>query len=230
MDIAGIGASPPRSGAAENIVYPPQATQDVLAAITYLREHWHCRDVRASGLCSGAYHAFKAAATGLPLNGIVAINPLTFRWREGMSLKYPEHRVAADIVRYRVKILSPSSWMKVLRGRVDLWESAQVLLRQGLALAAAPLRNLARAVGIKLGDDLPTQLRTIAKAGIDLHFVFALGDPGMEMLRGQGGATARKLRAAGKMHVATIDGADHTFTDRTRRAQLITVLEQALCR
>jgi alpha/beta superfamily hydrolase len=230
MDIAGIGASPPRAGAEENIVYPPQATQDVLAAIKYLREHWHCQDVRASGLCSGAYHAFKAAAASLPLNGIVAINPLTFRWREGMSLKYPEHRVAADIVRYQLKVRSPASWMKLLRGHVDLWDSAQVLLRQGWTLAAAPVRNLARALGIELADDLPTELRTITRAGIDLHFVFALGDPGMELLRGRGGAAARKLRAAGKIHVTTIDGADHTFTDRTRRAQLINVLEQALCR
>ena len=229
MDIAGIGASPPRAGGEENIVYPAQATQDVLAAITYLREHWHCPDVRASGLCSGAYHAFKAATTGLPLSGIVAINPLTFQWREGMSLKYPEHRVAADIMRYRMKILSPASWLKLLRGRVDLWESTQVLLRRTLALVAAPVRNLARAMGVKLADDLPTQLQTITKAGIDLDFVFAQGDPGIEMLRAQGGATARKLRAAGKIHVATIDGADHTFTDRTRRAQLITALEQALC-
>jgi dienelactone hydrolase len=229
MDIAGIGDSPPRPGDAENVVYPRHAVDDVQAAVEYLRGTWNRQDVRAMGLCSGAYHALKAAVAGVRLNGIVLINPLTFFWKEGMSLKYPEHRVAADIMRYRVNIWRPASWLKVLRGEVNLWESSQVLLRRARTVALAPLRDAVHAIHAPLSDDLRSELSSVVRAGIDLQFVFAADDPGVELLRNQGGAVARKLQASGALRVATIEGADHTFTDPVKRAALVRVLEQALC-
>lgn len=229
MDISGIGDSPTRPNAVENTVYSPHAVEDVGAAINYLRDVWHVQDVYAAGLCSGAYHAFKAAVAGVPVNGVVLINPLTFFWKEGMSLEYPEYRVAADIMRYRANVLRPASWLKLLRGKVNIWESSQVVLRRARSLAVLPLRNLARTLRIALADDLPSELQAIVRAGIGLQFVFATNDPGVELLRNQGGATARKLRARGLLRVESIDDADHTFTDSTRRAQLIAVLERTLC-
>jgi dienelactone hydrolase/alpha/beta superfamily hydrolase len=228
MDIGGLGDSLAPAGAVENIVYPKHAATDVEAAIRYLRSEWNVQDVRATGLCSGAYHAFKAAAVRLPLNGVVLINPLTFFWQEGMSLKYPEHRVAADIMRYRTNVLRPAAWAKLLSGRVDLWESSQVLLRRASVLALTPMRNVARRFGASLRNDLPSELKSIVGAGIGLHFVFAGQDPGVELLRDQGGAIARRLRANGTLHVETIDGADHTFTDRELRTSLATLLQRAL--
>jgi hypothetical protein len=229
MDISGIGDSPTRPNAVENTVYSPFAVAEVGAAVKYLRDVWHVEDVRAAGLCSGAYHAFKAAVAGIPVNGVVLINPLTFFWKEGMSLQYPEYRVAADIMRYRVNILRPASWLKLLRGQVNLWESSQVLLRRALSMARTPLRNLARTFGTPLSDDLPSELSKVVRAGIDLQFVFAAQDPGVELLRNQGGATARKLRERGVLRVASIEGADHTFTDSAHRAQLVSVLARTLC-
>lgn len=229
MDIAGIGESPARPGDQENVVYPRHAGDDVRAAIAYLREKWSRQDVRAAGLCSGAYHAFKAAAAGMQLGGVVLINPLTFFWREGMSLEYPEHRVAADIMRYRVNIWQPASWWKLLSGRVNLWESAQVLARRARSSMLAPLRDAVHAFRAPMPDDLRGELSSIVRAGIDLRFVFAANDPGMELLREQGGAVARKLRASGVLRVETIEGADHTFTDPVKRAALVKVLERALC-
>jgi alpha/beta superfamily hydrolase len=229
MDIAGIGESPARPGEQENVVYPRHAGDDVRAAITYLRETWNRDDVRAAGLCSGAYHAFKAAVAGMPLNGVVLINPLTFFWKEGMSLEYPEHRVAADIMRYRANMWRPASWWKLLSGRVDLWESTQVLARRARSLLLAPLRDAVHAFRASLPDDLRGELSSIVRAGIDLRFVFSANDPGVELLRAQGGAVARRLRADGILRVETIEGADHTFTDPVKRAALVKVLEQALC-
>jgi hypothetical protein len=229
MDIAGIGESPARPGDQENVVYPPHATDDVRAAIEYLREKWNRQDVRATGICSGAYHAFKAAAAGMQLSGVVLINPLTFFWKEGMSLEYPEYRVAADIMRYRVNIWQPASWRKLLTGRVNLWESAQVLGRRARTLMLAPLLDAVYAFRAPLPDDLRGELSSVVRAGIDLQFVFAANDPGVELLREQGGAVARKLRASGVLRVETIPGADHTFTDPVKRAALVKALERALC-
>ena len=96
-------------------------------------------------------------------------------------------------------------------------------------LGRTPVRNLARTLGIPLSDDLPSELNTVVRAGIGLQFVFAAQDPGVELLRNQGGATARKLVERGVLRVESIADADHTFTDSTRRQQLVSVLERALC-
>lgn len=228
MDIAGIGDSPAHAGDADNVVYSRSALDDMGAAIELLRRDWGAREVRAVGLCSGAYHAFKAGVAGLPLNQAVMINPLTFFAKEGMSLKYPEHRVAADIMRYRTNALRFSSWLKLLRGRVNLWELAHVLARRVRGMTVRSLRAPARWLGISIPDDLPGELRAALKHNVELHFVFAQGDPGLELLRTQGGGIARRLLARGQIGLEQIEGADHTFTDLNARAKLAAKLSTIL--
>src|SRR5262249_22375944 len=91
MDISGLGESPTRPQATENLVYSPYAMQDIAAAIDYLQQTWDVGEIQAAGICSGAYHAFKAAVADMGLRRVVMINPLTFFWKEGMSLEYQEH-------------------------------------------------------------------------------------------------------------------------------------------
>jgi hypothetical protein len=70
-------------------VYTPHAIDEIAAAIGFLREEPGVSEVHALGLCSGAYHAFKAAVAGVPLDGIVLVNPLVFFYRPGMPLDPP---------------------------------------------------------------------------------------------------------------------------------------------
>lgn len=228
MDIAGIGDSPTCAGEPDNVVYSTYALRDVGEAIEYLQRHWGAHDVRAVGLCSGAYHALKASVARLPLTGVVIINPLTFFWKKDMSLEYPEHRIATDIVRYRTNALRLSSWLKLFGGGVNLWELIQVLVRRARTVTLEALRGPARMLGIPLRDDLPSELRRAANAAVDLQFVFAATDPGGEMLRSQGGKTAQRMLARGQLGVKLINDADHTFTDLAARTMLATLLTQIL--
>jgi hypothetical protein len=230
MDIAGIGDSSPRDGEPENVVYSKFALQDVREAIEYLRHECGAGEVSAVGLCSGAYHAFKAGVARLPLNGLIAINPLTFFWDEQMSLNYPEYRIAADMSRYRVNMLRTSSWRKLLSGQVHLLELAQILLRRARTVATRPLLAGARLVGIRLKNDLAGELRQLADSAIDLHFVFAANDPGHDLLLEQGGAAVPHMRALGKLRLKTIENADHTFTDLQARTSLASFLVDVLGR
>jgi hypothetical protein len=228
MDISGLGDSAPRPEAAENIVYSKHAVGDLREALDYLQREWSITNIYAMGLCSGAYNVFKAAVAELPLAGITLINPLTFFWKEGMSLKYPEHRVADDIVRYRTNAFRLAAWLKLLRGGVNLWELSHVMARRAHTVALTPIRAAARLLNIRLGDDLPTEIRAIARRGIRLQFVFAERDPGVELLRILGGATVRKLNTSGALGIQTIEGADHTFTTHAMRAALLSALDRSL--
>lgn len=228
MDITGLGDSPPRQGSDENVVYSKHAVQDIAAALDYLRREHDITRVHAMGLCSGAYHAFKGAVAGLPLTAVTLINPLTFFWKDGMSLKYAEHRVAGDIVRYRTNAFRVGSWLKLLRGKVSVWELSQVLARRMRTLLLIPIRAVARLLGTPLKDDLPAELRAIVRHGIQLHFVFSATDPGHDLLTTLGGRTVSQLSHRGALKIQTIDGADHTFTAAAARAALIGALDRTL--
>jgi predicted alpha/beta hydrolase len=227
LDSPGIGDSDPRPGEAENVVYAPAALRDLQSALEYLRRQRGARDVRVVGLCSGAYHAFKGAVARLPLDAALVVNPLTFFWKEGMSLKYPQHRVAADMQRYRTKVLSAAAWAKLIAGDVDLPQLGGVLWQRLRANAYLQVRTVARALGKPLAEDLPTELQGAVSAA-QLQFVFADGDPGIELLRHGAGLTQRRMRERGLLTVTTIADADHTFTDLSTRRALVAVLTEAL--
>jgi hypothetical protein len=147
-----------------------------------------------------------------------------------MSLQseFAEHRIAGDIQRYRTNALRLDSWLKLLRGNVDMVELSRVLSRRLRSMAMAPLRGVARILGIPPRDDLPAELRSIVANGIKLCFVFADSDPGQELLNSLGGSTARRLVDQGTIRVRIITGADHTFTDRQARTELVQVLVNSL--
>jgi len=83
-------------------------------------------------------------------------------------------------------------------------------------------RDAARGLHIRLPHDLGSELEVVAARGIRVVFVFARGDPGIELLRIQGGSAVRRL--GDRCHVHIVDSADHTFTQSRARA----VLEQTL--
>src|SRR5262249_15581600 len=155
MDMASIGDSPPYPGQPEIDVYSPYALKDVASAIEYLQNNWHVGAITSTGVCSGAYHSFKAAVARYPLGQVILINPLTFFWKAGMSLKYPEYRVAQDMRRYRKTMLNLTAWRKLLAGRVNMKNLARVLTSGVRSRLMGPLRALARALGRPLEDDLP---------------------------------------------------------------------------
>lgn len=228
MDIASIGDSPPYPGQAEVDVYSAHALADLGQAIEYLQRHCRVRHVVSAGICSGAYHSFKAAVARLPLARVVLINPLTFFWKPGMSLQYPEYRVAQDMQRYRNTAFRLSAWRKLVAGRVNVSNLVRVLARGARARLLGPIRACARWLGQPLAEDLPTELRAVLKATIDLQFVFSAGDPGLHLLRTQGGTTAQALEQRGQIGLTLIDGANHTFTDLATRRTLLQVLVEKL--
>jgi dienelactone hydrolase len=230
MDISGVGDSLPRAGEAENVIYTARAADDITEAIRYLRARAGVSECRALGLCSGAYHAFKAAVGGAPLESVVMINPLTFFWKEGMSLDapLPDQRVISEAHRYQRTAFRIHSWLKLMRGEVDVGRVAQIMIRRSGSLLNHHWRDLVRRFGLPLRDDLGRELESVAQRGVHMLFVFAAHDPGLELLRTQGGSCVGKLHQRRRLEIKVISGADHTFTTRRARDQLIAVLGDAL--
>jgi alpha-beta hydrolase superfamily lysophospholipase len=229
-DLSGLGDSPARPGEAENVVYSSRAQEDVAALVSYLRSREGVGKVYAVGLCSGAYNAFKAAVAGAPLDGVVLINPLTFFWKEGMSLNVSRHKVVEDAQRYSRMVRSREAWKRLLSGRVELRRVVEVVLRKGGGVVETYLRDAGRFLGYPLPEDLGVELESVARRGVAMKFVFASDEPGIELLRAQGGRSVQRLSEQGKLEQHLIPGADHTFTGRWMQEQLASELSRVVTR
>jgi len=229
MDLAGLGDSSTRPDRPDNEVFPPGATEDIRAASVFMRDHYGARDLTVAGLCSGAYHALQAAASAVPLNRILLVNPETFSWRQGTTLQDID---TAAVIKtsgvYGQRLRSWEHWKKLLTGRADVaWIARRVLLRLRLALSVSG-RALLRHLNIRLRNDLGWKLQQIAARGVQTTMVFSRGEPGIELLRMQAGSSTRRLGDRFRMHI--IDGADHTFSRSASKAVLQQILSDELFR
>jgi alpha-beta hydrolase superfamily lysophospholipase len=224
IDLSGVGDSAVRRGEAENAPYSEGARIDVPAAVNFAQQRFPGAKVHLVGLCSGAYHALKAAAAGGAFRSIVVVNPLTFFWKPGMSLEYADFQVTSESIRYARSATTLASWLKLLRGNVDLRAAATVFWKRLNAIAKNSLRDLARRIGIEPRDDLATELLRIARQQTDMYFVFSASDPGHAMLCEQAGSIVPRLARREQLRISVVQGADHTFTAHWNRDQLITLL------
>ncbi len=229
LDIGGLGDSPPHAGSPDNTVYSDRALADVRGAIAHLQAQAGVRHIVIMGLCSGAYHAFKSAAHGLPVDAVVMINPLTFFWKEGMSLDHhtrTEARVMEDITRHRRVLWHPATWLKLLKGGISparLVQIGQETLKW--ACNKAYLAG-ARLLRLRIKDDLAYELTRIALRSIPMYFVFSDTDPGLAMLHALGGQAVARLQRQRALDISLIEQADHTFTNHAPRTALMRRLDQ----
>lgn len=230
LDISGIGDSPPRRGFAENEVYSLQALNDVALAVKYMRDQLGVERCHLLGLCSGAYHAFKAAVAGQPVASAVMINPLTFFWHEGavMDRELMENDVIEVASRYRSTLFTSVPWLKALRGQLDLHVVVQVVFRLLADMLRDELRELLRLMGIRPKEDLAAELLTAVNQGTSLRFVFAATSPGHALLRRKGGRILKRSLDRGDLSIDLVPDADHTFTNHAARARLVSVLERLM--
>ena len=227
MDLAGMGDSDTRADKADDVTFPPAALDDIRDAVAYLRDRYDVREITLTGLCSGAYHALRAAAVGLPVERVLLVNPQNYFWSEDMTL---DDLQLAEVVRnpgvYLERIHSVSAWRRLLSGKVNVWRIFKIYAyRQILALEAA-LRNLARALRIKLRNDLGHELEDIVARGVQVTFIFAAREPGIDLLKIQGGSAVRKL--GDYCRVRIIKDADHTFSRSGPRSALERMLSDEL--
>jgi hypothetical protein len=229
LDLSGIGDSPPRTGHSENVVYSKAAGDDVAAAVRYMQEELRVGDCQLLGLCSGAFHGFKAAVNGVPLTATVLINPLTFFWELGKPLEegIKDYEVVEQASNYKRKIFALATWQKLLSGKVDILYLLAFAGRKLGSLFRPSLEGIAHLLHIPLKNDLSRELVGAAHMCTQ-HFVFAVGDPGIDLLRSQGKRSLAPLLSKKRVTIDFVADADHTFTRLEARDRLVEVLDRLM--
>ncbi len=225
VDLSGIGDSPALPGAEENVVYSDHAADDVIAAISQLKDQFQVTEVVSLGVCSGAYHSFVVAKKGAALKGIILINPLTFYWMPGDQLDEgdlsPRAAVAAlETQRYGKSVRKWSTWKKFFTGKADLGSFVDSVMRHAIARLGVMRRDARRLAGMSIPNDLPRDLRHIDRRGIRTVMVFGGADPALPRLRNLGGNALRRLVRRRVVELHVIEGADHTFMQLKHRRVL----------
>jgi alpha/beta superfamily hydrolase len=228
MDLGGLGDSATRPGRPNDEIFPPAALDDIRNAIEWMRNRYSVSEMTLAGVCSGAYHALQAAIAAVPVDRILMVNPENFFWNEGMTVRDMQ---MAELVRnptvYRERMFSSAAWKKLTSGRVNIRYILKIYLYRALLAIESTLRDLARYLRIHLPRDLGWDLERIGKRGVRLVFVFARGEPGIELLTLLAGMSVKRLGARCRVHI--IDSADHVFSKSGPRTILERILSDELC-
>jgi pimeloyl-ACP methyl ester carboxylesterase len=227
MDLGGIGDSATRPAGYDNEVFPPAALDDIRAGIEFLRASYGIRDFTLAGVCSGAYHSLRAAVAGMPVTRILLVNPQQFFWKKGTTLKDLQ---ISEVIRnpstYMQRVGSGAAWRKLLSGKVNVWRIARIYLWRSLLPLESMFRTAARKLGVRLPHDLGRELEEITSRDVRVVFVFAHGEPGLELLKLEAGASVRRLGSRCRLRV--IEHADHVFSHSGPRAVLEDILSEEL--
>lgn len=231
LDLRNLGDSLQDPGPDENHPYPDTAVADAMAAIAWAGEH-HTGRIVVGGICSGAFTAYQTAVSA-PDSGAteyLPINPLTFEWREGMSLATPPPgQVAArETQYYRSAVRDPARWKKLARGQVDFRAIGTFIGRRFVDRVRAGASDLMAVLGVDRPSELARDLEHVVDGGRRITFVFSSSDPGLELLNSCAGRTVRKLALRDGLQLDVVPAADHTFSRRSWRRALIELLIRRL--
>ena len=234
FDLRNLGDSARGSPAEENHPYPVTAIDDVEAALRWLTQLRGFSAVVVGGLCSGAHTAFHVgAAVDLPsLQAALLLNPLTFFWTPGMSLEIPSaHRTVRDAKYYAQSVRNPGKWLKLVKGQADLGYIIKFVIQRTTSLVRRFWSDSLELVGVRSSGRLASDLSRYGMRGRAIDFVFSRDDPGFELLNSGGRWVAGRLRRRGLSTVQFIEGADHTFSRKAWRDDVIDqIVAQAIRR
>ena len=224
LDLPGLGDSAVQPGETEGEVYAIETGRTVDAAVAMLRERFGAVDCQLTGICSGAYHAYRAAAGGADVQSLVLINQAAYHWHAGMQLSRPSTVLRlAGVLKERDRLGGyPAQGTMVQRAVHHVkWRA----LSAGADIWAA-WRDAARAARLPLADDVGAALQAIARRGVAIHVVVADDDGAGQLLRLHAGRAVAALRRRGALQLDVIAHADHIFMSRSSRARLRAVLDR----
>jgi pimeloyl-ACP methyl ester carboxylesterase len=231
MDVGGVGDSDARFGAVDNHPYPDHAVEDVASAVRWMIDRARVDRVVVAGLCSGAHASFHAGLEVDGLVGIMVINPIVFYWNPACALDVSSWMNYYESRRYSQAAREVASWVKLVRGQVNVRHAASVVYRRSREVAGAMATRLWQRLGRRGSDreNVAVDLARIADRGVDVLLVFSEGDPGLDFVRRRYARSLHRLeRRSSHFALRVIPDADHTFTRRAARRRLAELLSSRL--
>jgi alpha/beta superfamily hydrolase len=228
IDLENIGDSLIVDTSVENHPYQPNAVANIHSAIEFLKQQTSADKFILGGLCSGAHTVFHAGLklTNLNVSKVLMINPLTFYWKSDMSLDTPTTmRVFHDQSYYKKSIYNVKKWKKLFTGKANISYISKFVFRRFIEFLQQIWRdNVTQVMGER--TPLALDLLNIHNNGATITFIFASTDPGLDIVKSQAKRTLNKGIKENWIDIHVIDGADHTFSKKSSRDKLLSLLSK----
>jgi alpha/beta superfamily hydrolase len=220
FDSSGIGETPDLQDRPTRVFYVADSRADVVAAVDWL-ETQGFRNPALSGICSGAYLAFQAAAVEPRLSAVAMINLQKFVWDENARL------IVYSSVNYYLSMLrQPAVWLRLLKGDVDTRGILRTIGERILRVVRTRfLRafNPAAEAGDKEHSFVLDTFVEFRRRGLRVLMAYSLGDGGIDEMKMHLGRNGARIAYPG-FKFAQVDALDHNFTSAEDRALLVPLL------
>ena len=229
IDGAGIADSAPETGE-RGAPYSAQADLDHAAAIDELARR--CPGpVVALGMCSGAFHALRAAYADARISGLVLVNLQKFVWEGGESLSVVQRTTFRTTRFYMRNLVASETWQRLARGDINVTGITRALAHRAIrrmAAAADPMLGMLRRHESHVRSTR-RQMRQLHERGVPILFVLSGNDPGLDEIAEYFGSRGRQLRRQPNVLLRLLAGADHTLSAHRSREELIRLIATFLC-
>lgn len=225
FDLAGIGDSGAAAGYSKTRLYSRGSTVDVQAAMDALGARGTDRFILV-GLCSGAYVGFQTALADPRIAGLILMNPRRLNWRDGDTLQSVMNQSYKSTHFYRRALLEPSTYLRLLKGKID----ALGIARRVGSLALARARRASDRLLSKAPpeEDVLSNMRRLCERGTTALLIVGAEDDGLDYLEFHLGPRGRHLRSERNFEMVFIEGTDHTFSRGESQSLVIGTVVQHL--
>lgn len=231
FDMANIGDSAAKPGAAEQVLYGTGQQADIASAIDMLAARGESSVVLV-GRCSGAFAAFHAAAGDQRIAATVAINPLRMVWDPEENVDTAIRIGPRSMADYRQRALNGQFRKRLLAGEIDVIGAAKGI---GLQLIRRVIRRVAPIFGsfsktTRLRRQCRGVMEAIGRHGAGIHFVCSERDASLEQMSFYFGSDYRGLKAFPDASLTTVPNADHNITPQAAHDIVVDVIRDVVLR
>jgi pimeloyl-ACP methyl ester carboxylesterase len=222
FDFGGIGDSDPPSGGRPVHPYETPREQDLEAAIRVLAANGY-ETVSTVGICSGAYHAIRAAWRFPAVLRAFAINPIKITWnpRDSIDFSWGVGEFSHPTSHYAKALLSPKAWREAWRRK----------LRLSTAVAVFSDRLRSRIKGLierRLARSPLNQMKQFLSRGGRVFFLMGERDGSREEIETHFGREAALLSGGRNAMLVVNPIIDHAMLHQRSRQLVLDELTQWL--
>ncbi len=210
MDGHGIGDSAPTTGE-RGVPYGKQGDLDVCSGVDFLASQFD-GPIIVFGMCSAAYHAFRAALIDHRIGGLILVNLQKFVWHDGDSLAVVQRTTFRTTGFYLHNLTSLAMWRRLVRGQVNVGGIARALAGRAVRqLAAAADPAIAAVNGETKVGMVRRQFAELSARSVQILYVLSGNDPGLDEIAEYFGFRGWRLRRDHNVMFHRMNGADHTL-------------------
>ncbi|BBU29613.1 alpha/beta hydrolase [Burkholderia sp. THE68] len=235
FDARGRGDSPAAPGDVQSDtafgrIYNTIATDDTAGAARWLARQGY-KSIFSFGVCSGAYHALKAALVEDAISGVITVNLPTFKKPADITPDGLRQSTRNSMAGYAFSMLDPQKWKAILRGEKHVARVMRFMLGYMVTRARSRVVDALRLDRLsKTPPELATEpghiIRALDARKVKTVLVYGAYDAGMDLIAAHFGKQGARLSRFASVSMAVFPDMDHSLFMTTGSARVIALCER----